>query len=152
MELSRKVSGEARRFRAGLDAAAEIQSHVLKDILTRNAGCEYGRRHGFDHIHTHAQFQRSVPRYVLLLDADEVVGHDPAELSVQIDAALERNPQYAYARSMGQLGALRPVLCHRPMDSFQADALSQGRRLGDVKPPALYTAREWRRTFNIMQS
>ena len=91
-------------------------------------------------------------RYVLLLDADEVAGHDVARLSREIDSALELNPQYAYARSLGQLGALTPKFCTGPMESFQADALRRGRRLGDIKTPALCTGSEWRRAFNVVQS
>ncbi|HVK54244.1 MAG TPA: hypothetical protein VM532_04350, partial [Burkholderiales bacterium] len=57
--------------------------------------------------------------------------------AASIDRALCANPQYAYARSLGQLDEARamhcPDLCHR----WHLHASKTGRRIGDVKPPVL---------------
>ena len=90
-------------------------------------------------------------RYVLLLDEGEISPHDAAPLCVRVDTALERNPQYAYARRVRQLAPVRPEFCRRPMDNFVTAALRQGRRLGDLKMPVLHTTGEWRRIFNAVQ-
>jgi len=90
-------------------------------------------------------------RYVLLLDEEEISPHEAAPLCVRVDAALERNPQYAYARRVRQLAPVRPEFCRRPMDNFVTAALRQGRRLGDLKTPVLHTTGEWRRIFNAVQ-
>ena len=73
------------------------------------------------------------PHYELWLDAaaaDQSVVHE-------VEAALSRNPQYAYARKMGQLGPLKPLL--RPgfvAKRHQAKAIA-GKRLGDLKHSSL---------------
>jgi hypothetical protein len=88
--------------------------------------------------------------YVLLVNSNEVSGKQATTLCTQIDLALRGNPQYAYACDLQQLAPVRPALCRDPMDSFVVDALARGRRLGDVKPPALYTNDDWRRVFNVV--
>jgi hypothetical protein len=93
-----------------------------------------------------------VNRYVLLLDDRETSSDAAKACCRRIDSALERNPQYAYARRMQQLGPVSPVFCRGPIDGFLADALRQGRRLGDVKAPALFTGSDWRRIFNAVSS
>lgn len=91
-------------------------------------------------------------RYVLLLDDREIPGNMAEAFCRTVDAALERNPQYAYARRMRQLAPVEPMSCRNPMDGFTNEALRQGRRLGDVKAPALYTGSDWRRVFNVVPS
>jgi GH3 auxin-responsive promoter len=88
--------------------------------------------------------------YVLLVDSNEVSDKEAATLCAQIDLQLRANPQYAYACDLQQLAPVRPALCRNPMDSFVGEALARGRRLGDVKPPALYTNDNWRRVFNVL--
>lgn len=74
------------------------------------------------------------PHYELWLD-DESPEH--AALARAVDAALRANPQYAYARDLGQLGPV--IAIHRP--AFQAHRsqarLAAGHRLGDLKPVCL---------------
>lgn len=62
---------------------------------------------------------------------------------VQLEQALSANPQYAYARRMGQLAPLR--LCMQPNASaiVEQTLLQQGTRLGDIKPLALRTQAWW---------
>jgi hypothetical protein len=74
------------------------------------------------------------PGYVLLIDQKY---DDPEALGRQAEQLLCRNPQYEYARRIGQLAPLRVVT--RP--GFVAEAMrkgiASGRRMGDVKPLAL---------------
>jgi hypothetical protein len=60
-----------------------------------------------------------------------------ASISERVERGLCRNPQYAYARSLGQLGPLRPCAVPDLLDRFVTDQAQRGRRLGDIKPPAL---------------
>jgi hypothetical protein len=78
------------------------------------------------------------PYYLLLIE--EPGGDDLHRLEEE----LCRNPQYAYAIKMRQLRPLRakhvPGLAKRYMEY----AVSRGRRLGDIKIPALCTDAEWK--------
>jgi hypothetical protein len=62
---------------------------------------------------------------------------NPADLEI-IEQKLAENPQYAYARKLGQLAPLR----HIPLDrnAYIHDQLARGTRLGDIKPLALVTS------------
>ena len=80
--------------------------------------------------------------YLLVVDADEVTPERAASLA-GVERALWRNPQYAYARRLGQLGELQVVRRERPLDAWLRAGLARGQRLGDIKPPALCTRREW---------
>jgi hypothetical protein len=79
-------------------------------------------------------------RYLLYLDAAEASAERATTLAARAEAALCRNPQYAYARRLGQLAALEPRRCARPLDSWLSAGLARGQRLGDIKPPALAPA------------
>ncbi len=73
------------------------------------------------------------PHYELLVDEPE-----PKDgLAEGVDERLRANPQYAYARTIGQLG---PVVL-RPLDNLLARHVraqtARGRRLAEVKPPVL---------------
>ena len=88
--------------------------------------------------------------YVLLLDAAEVSAARAELLAARVDAALQANSQYAYARGLRQLAPLRPVRCSEPLRSWLAAGLSRGQRLGDIKPCALYAAPGWAQTFRAV--
>lgn len=60
-----------------------------------------------------------------------------------IDAALCANPQYAYARRIGQLHALRVIALPRLFDRYSAVQFARGTRLGDIKPVALRNETDW---------
>jgi hypothetical protein len=76
-------------------------------------------------------------RYVLLLDAAETPADAGTALAAQVECALQRNPQYAHARLVGQLGALAVARCLDPAERWTALRLQAGQRLGDIKPPVL---------------
>ena len=62
---------------------------------------------------------------------------------VGIESRLCENPQYAYARRMGQLDALRLLPVRRLFDRYVKAQVEQGVRLGNVKPTALRNERSW---------
>lgn len=77
------------------------------------------------------------PHYRLMLDAQD---HDTASaerLADEMDTALRANPQYAYARDLGQLKPLQAVRVPQLAARLQQAALAQGQRLGDAKPGVL---------------
>ncbi len=49
------------RFRRALVAPEYTQLRQLRGLLTRDANCAYGRRHGFRDLRTYAEFARRVP-------------------------------------------------------------------------------------------
>ncbi|HVI87302.1 MAG TPA: GH3 auxin-responsive promoter family protein [Dongiaceae bacterium] len=71
-------------------------------------------------------------RYLLLVD-NEV----PLPILAGLEDSLAANPHYAYARRLGQLGPIGSRRCDDLMASYQDFRLSQGQRMGDIKPPAL---------------
>lgn len=75
--------------------------------------------------------------YVLWLDAARYDEASAADLAARLDKALRDNPQYDYARRLGQLGPIVPRRVHGPMELYCETQLRAGRRLGDIKPPAL---------------
>jgi hypothetical protein len=67
--------------------------------------------------------------YVLIAEHEVDLG--------EIERRLCENPQYAYARRLGQLARLR--LTRGSWDTYAAAQMARGARLGDVKPLALWT-------------
>jgi hypothetical protein len=81
--------------------------------------------------------------YVLLMDHLGKTNFDADQLADQLERNLLDNPQYAYARRLGQLKAVKPILCRNPLSSWLEHRVSQGQRLGDIKVPALLTTADW---------
>jgi hypothetical protein len=79
--------------------------------------------------------------YLLMTDAVFPVDGTAVDAGM-IDARLCANPQYAYARRLGQLQSLRMVAVHNVQDLFLNAELARGVRLGDIKPPVLLP--QWR--------
>lgn len=90
----------------------------------------------------------AAPRgYALLLDAAEVEQSEAARLAALADDALATNPQYAYARRLGQLTPVRALRCDHPMARWLALCQQRGQRLGDIKPVALCSIDGWQQQF-----
>jgi hypothetical protein len=69
-----------------------------------------------------------------------------AETNVSIDdieQRLRRNPQYAYARRLGQLQPLRLIRVAKLFERYTDAQIKRGVRLGDVKPAVLRNERDW---------
>ena len=78
------------------------------------------------------------PAYVLV--AEQAVS---AGRLAGLDTALAVNPQYAYARRLGQLAPLRAIHCPAALARVEKALMARGVRLGDVKPLALRREEFW---------
>lgn len=79
--------------------------------------------------------------------ADGTAQPSAHQLAQQLDAALRDNPQYAYARQLGQLAPVAAHCSEQALARWLQWRLAQGQRLGDIKLPALLghaTAQSWR--------
>jgi hypothetical protein len=85
------------------------------------------------------------PRYVLIMDAASAT--IPDSLKHSIEERLKRNPQYAYARAIGQLDELSLLKAIEPLATYIKHVVGLGVRLGDVKVPALRPETDWVSTF-----
>lgn len=91
--------------------------------------------------------ESTTPGYVLLLD--RALSERNAPHINAIEEQLCRNPQYHYARRLGQLAPLRCQFIDNPTDRYLRWRQRQGKRLGDIKIPAIFTADEWHGAFQI---
>lgn len=98
------------------------------------------------------------PRFAMLApDADAVgrwsytlfaEGEIPPDLARYLDRELRRNPHYALCRDLGQLGPLRSFqTTDGACQTFCAALVSEGRRLGEIKPQALSPRSNWASQF-----
>lgn len=79
--------------------------------------------------------QGSLARYDLIVNVPA-----PEDALLRLDAALSRNPQYAYARQMKQLGPPGQLTMPDLADRLLNYRLDAGHRLSDIKPPVLLSA------------
>ncbi len=75
--------------------------------------------------------------YRLVLDESQYGEVEARRLAVQLDQRLSRNPQYAYARQIGQLAAVSAVRVAAAWDRYVQHECKRQRRLGDIKPSVL---------------
>lgn len=87
----------------------------------------------------------SRPRYALVVDESSAIQAE--SLMAVTEQSLSRNPQYAYARRMGQLDHLSVHTATAPLETYMKRAVRTGIRLGDVKVPALRGEMDWLDTF-----
>ncbi len=82
-------------------------------------------------------------RYALFIE-----GPTPAGLTDALEFALRKNPHYALCRDLGQLGPLCCInLREGAYEAFCQICVSDGRRLGEIKPVALSPKLDWRERF-----
>jgi len=77
------------------------------------------------------------PGYTLVLDANRI--HDIPLLEKEVESKLCKNPQYDYARKVGQLRKLDIYLMKHPTKSYLDYTAAKGSRMGDIKIPVLCT-------------
>jgi len=83
------------------------------------------------------------PGYLLLVEQSA-----PTELGTALDKKLRTNPQYAYARDLGQLAAPRVINCGpNAAERYLERCIFLGQRAGDVKPTSLHRAEGWEDWF-----
>lgn len=86
------------------------------------------------------------PAYVLFSDR---APRDSGTTLARLSAELRRNPYYAQARDLGQLGPERLYITGPTGPSEYLRRLGeQGRRIGDIKPTALSPLESWDAHFN----
>jgi hypothetical protein len=76
------------------------------------------------------------PHYELWIDAQAPLANEEV---ARVERALRDNPQYAYARDLGQLGPLSQIASPGFAAGLVKMGLRQGRRLGDIKATSLLT-------------
>jgi hypothetical protein len=87
---------------------------------------------------------RSGIRYTLYME-----GTPQAEIANRLDGLLRQNPHYALCRDLGQLQAPGLFLINcRGYESFLAREMSEGKRLGDIKPCSFSIRTGWSDHFN----
>jgi len=98
-----------------------------------------------------------VPGFRLLLPAAEGDGYvlaSEAGSRPNVDRIEQRlcgNPQYAYARKLSQLKALRLMEVEHLFDRYVEAQVGRGVRLADVKPVALRNERTWIAALGVTQ-
>jgi len=83
------------------------------------------------------------PHYVLFLDDSHYTQNMAEQAALLVERGLRQNPQYDYARQIDQLGELRYLLINNPTERYIAWELTQGKQLGDIKPPSLRPEFNW---------
>jgi hypothetical protein len=86
------------------------------------------------------------PKYVLVVDERTEI--ETKRLADLVDKLLSRNPQYAYARRMGQLDCLSVYLASNPLNAYIKRAMENEALMGDVKVPAIRRETDWLKTFS----
>lgn len=76
-------------------------------------------------------------------------GDLPIELPARLDQELRKNPHYALCRDLSQLGPLRCYpIASGGYETFSMIGVSEGQRIGAVKPRTLSLRTDWRRHFS----
>ncbi|WP_273746425.1 GH3 family domain-containing protein [Morganella morganii] len=89
--------------------------------------------------------------YVLLLSDTSVSDIQAQAYCEETERYLCTNPQYHYARRIGQLNPLTYLRLHKPAEHYFHRQLQRGKRLGEIKIPALLTLPDWRAMFDIRE-
>lgn len=122
------------RFAGRLGAVSDLVGEKLTDEFV--VDCLHGIL-GFSML---VPSHESKPGYILILDAAQQQQiHNPAQW---VEQCLAKNPQYAYARTLGQLHPLRIRKVSQPLQCY-LDYESRRRSLGDIKMQALSTDTRW---------
>lgn len=93
--------------------------------------------------------RRLVPGYVLVLDADATSEDGARAAAEKVESALCANPQYAYARTLGQLAAVTCERVRDPVGAWLSRGTKLGQRLGDIKIPTLCPGPDGAAVFGI---
>jgi hypothetical protein len=124
-----------------------LVSDMVGEKLTEEfvANCLDGCLDGIPGFHMLVPCVRAKPQYVLVMD--KCIGIQTEAFKLSIEQSLSRNPQYAFARRMGQLDSLSVLLLPNPLASYVNRIINNGARIGDVKVPALRPETDWLETF-----
>jgi hypothetical protein len=97
------------------------------------------------------------PRFIMLAPDEDaagwrytlyVEGNLPADAAEKVDRLLRQNPHYAQCCELGQLQTVRVFhITGRGYESLTAHLVSEGKRLGDIKPMPLSRSADWSKIF-----
>ncbi|HEY6542543.1 MAG TPA: GH3 auxin-responsive promoter family protein [Ktedonobacteraceae bacterium] len=93
------------------------------------------------------------PFYILFMQVEVGMAVDEEQLQPlarEIDEAMQAGYHYEYARRLGQLAPCRLFIIAPECDAshtYLTVCVSQGQRLGDIKPTALHAYQGWAREF-----
>lgn len=90
---------------------------------------------------------KSNPRLHYSLLISESNGMSNTAILEQVENRLNENPQYSYARRIGQLGPLDIIRVQNPLETYIKWACLNGTRLGDIKIPSLRPEMDWLTAF-----
>ncbi len=142
--LYRYRTGDRVRFEGRNRAGQAILDFVGRDALSSDlVGEKLTETFAGKCLADHPGFAMLVPDasrpgYVLICENIP----DAAGLAV-LENRLSANPQYSYARKLGQLAPLRVQLHRQAFAMVERAMLARGTRLGDVKPLALRSEAFW---------
>ncbi len=93
----------------------------------------------------------SPPRYALVVDEHDRPLHCLEALGQEVEQLLCANPQYQYARNVGQLGPLSILPVDRPLEKYLESGRARGQSVGDIKFSSLQAQAEWLAPFGKTQ-
>ena len=98
------------------------------------------------------------PRFVLLAPDEDAAGWRytlyvegalPCNMAEALDCALRQNPNYAHCRDLGQIQPVHVFsIAKHGYETFASRLVSEGKRLGDIKPVPLCSSAGWLKTFS----
>jgi hypothetical protein len=91
------------------------------------------------------------PCYYLYLESATLNTEQIEDLTNRMETKLKANYHYAYARDLGQLGALKSQLITNGTAQYLSKCISLGQKAGDIKPSVLHTAFGWRHWFSAQR-
>lgn len=96
--------GPTRKFESALADPERAQRQILRDLLTRNRGCAFGKQYGFEGIRNAREFQESVPiaSYDDLLPWIERIKNGEPDI-------LTTEPVLAFEKSSGSVSASKYI-------------------------------------------
>jgi hypothetical protein len=112
----------------GEKLSEEFVDDVLSELL--------GSRRGYSHVQA---CTKPKPHYELLVDVDCSSEIDSKFLETRCESLFNGNPQYRYARALGQLQAVKAIVKKDLFSSYVNSAMERDKRLLTLKFPALVT-------------
>lgn len=122
------------RFMGREGIVSDLVGEKLNEVFVRNA---LQTVEGFSML---IPDKSIAPHYILLSDLP-----DTSDKTIEVEKKLMENPQYAYARNIGQLGSLEPLIIKDAMLLYIEYKTNTGSRVGDIKIPSLNSDDEWLR-------
>lgn len=131
MERADGERGPALRFLGRSGVVSDLVGEKLTEVFVNQC---LSSMEGFG-VLVPAPRRKPQPAYLLLLGDD--MATQSSDIASKIEGQLQENPQYSYARRIGQLGALEPRCLSEPLERYMAWSGHCDTRLGDIKLSSL---------------